>query len=202
MEITLNVRNILAGEEVEGAPMLDMKDLHMVYEKSRFLPSIHKECKWDRDTIFALALIAKVFGVKDQGQDSKLHKIPDFVEVENTFYDIVRVLADGHPLTTAIIPGKNFEKLKPGQIYKAPHEENLIDGQHSKTRHAIVLIGAGRRGHTNYYHFINSWGKLFCLEEDRYGFGMIRASDIKIEPLKFIRFKEEVCYHRSLASTA
>jgi hypothetical protein len=112
------------------------------------------------------------------------------VKVNDSFYDIVRVLADGHPLTSGLLPGKNFNNLKAGQIYKAPRPEKIIPGQHSTIAHAILLVGAGRRGNTNYYHFLNSWGKTFCVEDDRYGFGMLRASDIIIHPLKFIRYEE------------
>jgi hypothetical protein len=124
------------------------------------------------------------------------------MRVKLSFYDIVRVLADGHPLPSGFTPGKKFEELKPGQIYKAPGKEKFIDGQHSQTGHAIVLIGAGRRRKTNYYHFINTWGMFFCMEKHgRYGFGMIRASDINMKPFKFIRYQEVSAIQGTLLNT-
>lgn len=183
--------------------IIDLDDLRMMYERSLELPGVKKDNKWDELTIVGLAIIAEIMGVKSAESDEpKIHKLAEFVKVKKNFYDIVRVLADGHPLTTGIITGKNFGKLKPGQIYKAPREEKLIQGQHSLTGHAIVLIGAGRRRNTNYYHFMNSWGNIFCVEEDgRYGFGMIRATDIRVHPVKFIRYQQEADFHKRLAST-
>ena len=121
--------------------------------------------------------------------------------MKNNFYDIVRVLADGYPLTTGIIAGKKFRHLKPGQIYKAPGDDKFVPGK-SRIGHAILLVGAGRIRGMNYYHFINSWGKHFCVQDgNRYGFGMVRARDIRFQPIQFIRYEEDIVHHKELAST-
>lgn len=116
---------------------------------------------------------------------------------------ICRLLADGYAIRTYFYVGKKFDFLKPSKIYKFP--------ERGRIRHPIVLIGAGRRGSTNYYyHFINSWYKIFCLQISRRGvkvgrvrfcsshrdrnaenardeFGMIREFDIRVRPVTFLR---------------
>lgn len=196
MEVTLQMRTILSGEEFKGKETIINRDeLDIEYERVRKLPGVNKDEKPNDESFTLLASIAKHRGViTDEGVKSKMNKLPEYVRVNLDFHDIVPVLADGNPLTSAIYPGKNFSKLKAGQIYKAPRPEKIIPGKHDLACHAIVLIGAGRKGKTNYYHFLNSWGSSFCLEEEsgRYGFGMLRASDLLFEPVKFIRYQEEL----------
>ncbi|CAN6304811.1 unnamed protein product [Urochloa humidicola] len=90
-----------------------------------------------------------------------------------------------------------------------------------RVRHAIILIGAGRRGLINYYHFLNSWGKKFCLrilrrrirvgrtrfwsplrtrntEKALGGFGLLRASDIRARPVTFLRHEDDYEYYKKL----
>jgi hypothetical protein len=61
------MRSILAGEEVEGKEVLiDMADLHKMYDDTLELPDFEKVNKWDEDTIAILAVIARIFGVTNE----------------------------------------------------------------------------------------------------------------------------------------
>lgn len=202
IEATLRMRQILSGEKPEGnKPVIDIGQLLQQYEFIRLHYGINQspEEKWNSTAIPCLFIGVGLFGAVTE--EPRVHELGDHVTVNRNFYDICRVLADGQPLTTGIVPGKRFRDLKPGQIYKAPKKVKFTANK-KDTGHAILLIGAGRRRKTNYYHFLNSWGENFCLTEDGMGgFGMVRASDISLRPLKFIRYKEEVVHHESLAST-
>lgn len=136
------------------------------------------------------------------------YKFPYYTAVKRNFSSICKLLANGYVMTTTIYAGKKLGKLKPGKIYKSPRR--------GKTRHAITLIGAGRRRQINYYHFLNSWGRHFCLrkrladpnegikvgmrrvpwrklhrrDKARGGFAMLRAKDIASPPVTFLRHYE------------
>ncbi|XP_047046262.1 uncharacterized protein LOC124651174 [Lolium rigidum] len=202
IEATLRMRQILSGQKLEdNKPVINIDQLVDHYEFLRINYGINQkpEDQWNYKTIRSLFIALGLFGAVTE--EPSVHELGDYVRVNKNFYDICRVLADGHPLTTGIVPGKKFRHLKPGQIYKAPKKEKFTANK-KDTGHAILLIGAGRRRKTNYYHFLNSWGENFCLTDDgKGGFGMVRASDITLRPLKFIRYKEEVVHHQSLAST-
>lgn len=131
-----------------------------------------------------------------------MYKLPYFSGVKMSFHSICRLLADGHAIRTSIYTGKNFSKLRQGKIYKSPGR--------GRVRHAITLVGAGRRRNMYYYYFLNSWGRKFCLrkklrlrlgkraiiqEKTRGGFGIIRASDICALPVTFLRHESVGALH-------
>lgn len=80
MEITLQMRSILAGEDVDKCPEIDLQDLHMKHDHIRNKFKLNKEDKWHPNTVLILASIAKYQGVvSDEGAESTIHKLPEYM---------------------------------------------------------------------------------------------------------------------------
>lgn len=115
-------------------------------------------------------------------------------KIDNSFESITSNLADGHVLVVNMIPGKSFEDLKYGEIYKAPYNsESHIDSHilASLDAHFVVLIGACRSELGDYLYFVNSYGNRFCMRVQSGkicgGIGKLRAGDTIMEPYRLLR---------------
>ncbi|TVU30302.1 hypothetical protein EJB05_21916, partial [Eragrostis curvula] len=194
-EICWRVKAILCGLQLqENEPLLNRDDLLEKYNFLCMAGGIAK--RWDQEAVEILGEAISTIGIESEGKKPKLYKLPHFTGVKMSFPAICRLLADGYAIRTSIFTGKKFRSLKPDEIYKSP--------KRGRVRHAITLIGAGRRRSTYFYYFLNSWGRYFCMRRTlktrfgkralsrtkaRGGFGMIRADDICTWP-DFEYYKE------------
>ncbi|XP_037460733.1 uncharacterized protein LOC119331679 [Triticum dicoccoides] len=129
------------------------------------------------------------------------------------FASIAQKLADGIPQVGSFLSGKKLYNLKHGQIYKAPGMPEDENHKKKVVWHAVVLIGAGKRRKKYFYHFVNSLGVKFCLripinpsprpkstwvggvqcgksKQFPGGFGKVRASDVMLDTLQFVRYPD------------
>ncbi|CAN6318087.1 unnamed protein product [Urochloa humidicola] len=220
-EICWRIKSTLEGLELnETEPTLDVEDLLEKYYYMCRANGISRDraSKMNEGSLAIMCQVLATMGVEsmDRLRPVMRYQFPYYTAVKQDFSSICQLLADGYVMTTAVYAGKKFGKLKPGKIYKSPRR--------GRTRHAITLIGAGRRRRTNYYHFLNSWGQRFCMrkrladpnegipvhkvripwcrihrrDKARGGFGLLRAGDIAFQPVTFLRYKDDFKFHPKL----
>lgn len=197
-EITNRICEILKGSHV-SVPTMHPYSLKNTYTNSRLADGIAEtDIDYLEDEALQTMLeLLQTVGVQDEyGQYTC--RIGGVEQVEGYFEDIATELAKGYPLLVDIMTGGRFEFLKYGEVYHCPFNNRTVKEGSTVMMHTVILVGAARLGKHDYFYFLNSYGKTWCVrfhQEDENkkigGIGKLVADDICCPPYKFLRIVQQ-----------
>lgn len=191
-EITARIRTILSGSK-DKIPTLDPYRLKKMYKSSRLAEGTGGKISYkDAEAMMKMIELLETNGIPNKAR-TRTYKIGGVDETSEQFEDIATELANGYPLIVDIFPGSGFSDLSYREVYKCPFNYKTKPAGRRATLHTVILVGAGRWNHGDYYYFLNSYGEHWCVRIHKKthrqigGIGKICPEDICFPPYKFFR---------------